>query len=333
VQELVADAAVKADAAGDLLDVRPHPFAEAGDFIDEGDLGGEEGIGRVFDQLGRFQVGGQDREIAQVERPVDLRHHLRRALVLDADHHPVGLHEILDRRALAQELGVGGNVELRLRVGLGDHLLHLPVGAHRHGGFGHHHGIAGQRPGDLLRGGHHIGQIRMAVAAPCRGADGDEHRLGAIHRGGQIGGEAEPPRLHVLLHQLLQPRLVDRHLARLQPGDLARVLVDADHVMAEIRKTDAGHQSDIAGANHRNAHGMPFPQSPSGRLGAAVVLRLEEYTVPDRAGNRFFRAARRQAEKVSMADQMFRARNIWSGPDLIPARRGGRKGFDSTGDL
>ena len=35
------------------------------------------------------------------ERPVDRRHHVARPLALHPDHHPVGLHEVLDRRALA----------------------------------------------------------------------------------------------------------------------------------------------------------------------------------------------------------------------------------------
>jgi hypothetical protein len=30
---------------------------------------------------------------------------------LDADDHPVGAHEVVDRRAFAQELGVRGDVE------------------------------------------------------------------------------------------------------------------------------------------------------------------------------------------------------------------------------
>ena len=35
--------------------------AQIGDLVDEGDLGGEKGVGRVFDQLGGAPVGEQDR--------------------------------------------------------------------------------------------------------------------------------------------------------------------------------------------------------------------------------------------------------------------------------
>ena len=57
----------------------------------------------------------------------------------------------------------------------------LAAGADRHGGFGHHHGIAGQRGGDLFGGGEDIGQVGMAVAAAAGRAHGDEHGVGALH--------------------------------------------------------------------------------------------------------------------------------------------------------
>ena len=61
VQELRADAVVEADAARDLLHVGADLFAEIGDLVDEGDLGREERVGGVFDQLGGAPAGEQDR--------------------------------------------------------------------------------------------------------------------------------------------------------------------------------------------------------------------------------------------------------------------------------
>ena len=72
-----------------------------------------------------------------------------------------------------------------LGVCLADDLFHLAAGADRHGGFGHHHGIAGQRGGDLFGGGEDIGQVGMAVAAAAGRADRDEHGVGALHGGGR----------------------------------------------------------------------------------------------------------------------------------------------------
>ena len=74
------------------------------------------------------------------------------------------------------------------------------------------------------------------------------------HRLRQVGGEGQPACAHVAGDQLVEPRLVDRHLAALERRDLAGVLVDADHVVAEIGKAGAGNEADIAGADHRDAH-------------------------------------------------------------------------------
>jgi hypothetical protein len=46
-----------------------------------------------------------------VERAIDLRHHIRARSSLDADHDAIGMLEIVDRRAFAQELGIGRDVE------------------------------------------------------------------------------------------------------------------------------------------------------------------------------------------------------------------------------
>ncbi len=51
VQKLAADAPVEPDAARDIVHVRAHLLAEIGDLVDEGDLGREERVGRVLDQL------------------------------------------------------------------------------------------------------------------------------------------------------------------------------------------------------------------------------------------------------------------------------------------
>ena len=179
---------------------------------------------------------------------------MRAALVRGADHDAVGKLEVADRRALAQEFRIGGDHDIGRRIGLADHALDLVAGADRHGRFGDDHGEAGQRGGDLARGGVDVGQIGMAVAAPRRRADRDEHRIGLGDRRRQIGGEVEPPGLDVGGHQRVEPGLEDRDLAAVQRRDLVGVLVDAGDLVAEIRKAGAGHQPHIARANHGNPH-------------------------------------------------------------------------------
>jgi hypothetical protein len=71
----------------------------------------------------------------------------------------------------------------------------------------------------------------------------------------QFGREFEPAALDVRLDQRLSP--APRSACDRPAGlDLGLVLVDASHMMAEIGKAGAGNQSDIAGADHRDTHGV-----------------------------------------------------------------------------
>src|SRR5690606_14478463 len=97
----------------------------------------------------------------------------------------------VDGGAFAQEFGVGGHVELGVGPGGADHFLHLAVGAHRHGGFGDHHGVALHGAGYFFSGGHHIAEVGVAVAPAGGGAHGDEHGFGVFHRLGDVGGEGQ----------------------------------------------------------------------------------------------------------------------------------------------
>jgi hypothetical protein len=68
-----------------------------------------------------------------------------------------------------------------------------------------------ERPGKLANGGEDVGQVGMAVTAPGRRADGDEHRLGLIDALFEVGRERQPPAIDIRLDQGFEPRLPDRH--------------------------------------------------------------------------------------------------------------------------
>jgi hypothetical protein len=154
---------------------------------------------------------------------------------------PVGPHEILDRRALAQEFRVGGDIEAGIRQGFAQDPVDPSTGADRNGRFGDDDrplaGALPQRLGDLGRDGDDIAQIGMAVAAPRRRADRDEHGVGASDRGFEVGGEAEPPGRRIAGDQLVEARFVDRDFAARQALDLVGILVDAADIDAEFGKT------------------------------------------------------------------------------------------------
>ncbi len=67
-----ADAAVEPHAARDLLHVGADLLAQVRHLVDERDLGREERVGGVLDQLGGAPAGEQDRRLVDEQRPVDL---------------------------------------------------------------------------------------------------------------------------------------------------------------------------------------------------------------------------------------------------------------------
>jgi hypothetical protein len=180
-------------------------------------------------------------------------HDVPRALLVAADDDAVGLHEVVDRRAFFQELGVADDRDRLVGFG-GRGGLHLGRGADRHGGLVHDDLGAVGGLADL--GGHrqHVLQVRAAVLAGGR-AHRDEHDLAGLHGLGRVGGEGEALLLHVVLDHLLQARLVDRDLAALEGLDLGFVVVDADDVVAAFGEAGSGDQTDVAGADDSDAHG------------------------------------------------------------------------------
>ena len=278
MQEFGSDPVIQADAARHLLHVGVQHFAQIGDLVDEGDLHRQEGVGGIFDQFRGPPAGEQDRRLVQVQRAIEVRHHHPRPLVLDADDDPVRPLEIVDRRAFAQELGVGDHRDIRLGAGAADDLIDLVAGAHGDRGLGHHHREAAHERGDLFRHRIDVGQVGMAVAAPRGRADGDEDRVGVSDSLRAFGGEAQPAFADIAGHQILEPGLVDRHLATLKLGDLRAVLVDASDRVSEIGKTCPRDQPYIAGPNHRHAHAKSSPNFAAQRLAAASIT-LSDFLV------------------------------------------------------
>ena len=164
MQELEADARVVAHADRDLAHVGVDRLAEVRDRVDERDLGREERVRRVLDHLGRRGVGDEHRRV----RPtVELGDAHRRLAVLAADHDAVGVQEVADRLALAQELGVrrdGHALEQRAR--LGQDPLHEARRADRHRRLVDDDRAAAQHRGDLA--GDALDVTRSAEpSAPC----------------------------------------------------------------------------------------------------------------------------------------------------------------------
>ena len=168
MQELAADAVVEPHAARYLLHVGAGLFAQIGDLVDEGNLGGEEGVGGVFDQFRRAAAHVKYRRGVQIKRPVQFGQHRARPRVVGADHDAVRMLEVLDGGALAQEFRIGDYLHLRVGTLLAQDALDLVAGADRHGRLGDHDRRARQQRGNLAHRLEHKAQIGVTVAAPRR---------------------------------------------------------------------------------------------------------------------------------------------------------------------
>src|SRR5581483_3887397 len=101
-----------------------------------------------------------------------------------------------------------------------------------------------------------VAEIGRAVR-PRRCADRNENCARVPNGARQIRREAQALLTDVLADEDVEAGLVDRDLALLQGFDLVDVDVDARDVIAEVGKTGAGDQADIARPDDRNLHRSP----------------------------------------------------------------------------
>ena len=243
---------------------RPTSRGQVRQLVHEADAGGQHRVGRVLGQLGRLQVHGEHALLHAIEGRVQPLQQVPGTLAgrprLRADDDAVGPHEVVDRRAFLQELGIGRDREgvhaMRQAAGLqriGDGLPHALAGAHRHGGLGHHQREALQVAPQALGRRQHLAHVGAAVLG-LRRADGDELHLRMGHGLCAVGGEAQAAVVAVALDDVVQARFVDRHLAAVEHGDAPGVQIQAEHVVAHVGQAGRRDQADIAGAHHGDVH-------------------------------------------------------------------------------
>jgi hypothetical protein len=197
--------------------------------------------------------------VVAVERGVELGHQVDGALVLggSADHDPVRLGEVGDCGAFLQELRVRDDAERRggaaLREFVGHGGAHLVGRAHRHRTLVDDQLVVGHVPADVARGGQHVLEVGRAVLVGRR-TDGDELQRAEVDGLLDVGRELQASGAHVALDDRVQPRLVNGQAARLQGGDLLRVQIEAQHLVADIRQAGAADQAYVAGPDDRDFH-------------------------------------------------------------------------------
>ena len=160
-----------------------------------------------------------------------------------ADHDAVGVHEVRDRGSLGGELGVRDVADVleAARVEPRAHALTRPD---RDGALHHEQRAARDAVRDLVHhrpDGAEVGVARVGRRRP----DGDVEEVRAGDRLRHVERERDP--VAAALEHLVEPRLVDRNLARLQRLDPLGQDVAHDDLVAEIRKARAGDETDVPG--------------------------------------------------------------------------------------
>ena len=267
VEEGSADALVHADAFSDLFDVGAGSFADVGHGVDVGNLEREERVRGVLDQLGRVDVGDEN---GSDERLVNLLHVGQRALVVGTDDDAVGVEEVIDGAAFAEEFGVRHDAELDAGRGVAaDGLLDLVAGLHGHCGLVHDHAVAelrGQALGDLAGDLFDEGKVHGAVGL-WRGRHGDEDHLAIADAFFGGGGELQAAGGHVGLHEFFQAGFEDGHLAFEEGFDLFGIVVHAGHFMTDFGEAGSGGEGGAGG----DLAAGPVHCNPRERVGSAEI--------------------------------------------------------------
>jgi acyl carrier protein len=288
VEEVVADARVRADAAPHHLDVGAELLGQVGQLVHEADPGGEHRVGGVLGELGAAHVGDDQALAVALEGRVERAHQQDGLVVVGAHDDAVGLHEVLDRRAFLQEFGVGDHAVGRGRASLaqlvGDRLADPVGGADGHGALVDHHLVVGHAAADVAGGGQHVLHVGRAVLVGGR-AHGDELHGAVLHRAVDVGGELQPAGGDVALHHGLQAGFVDGDAAAFQDPDLFRVHVQAEHMVADFRQAGAAHEAHVPGSDHCYFHErcqVRWPRPPREPFSEPPAAGCGQHTGPRR---------------------------------------------------
>ena len=251
-EEIAADPGIQTDAPGHGRHVDAELLAQVGHQVDEGDLGGEEGVGRLLDQLGRRDARHDDRA---VEAPlIEVEQQRARPAGIGADDDPGRREEVANRRPLAEELRIAGDVELALPAGQAADRPVDPVGgAGGNGALLHDQLVAIQQRGDRAGNFLDLAEVGPSIR-PGRRPHAEEDDVGGGRRLLGSRREPEPAGLQVGGQQLLQTRLVEGGPSVRETRHDVRILVDRGHRVAELSEPHRRDQSRVARAEDSEPH-------------------------------------------------------------------------------
>ena len=102
-----------------------------------------------------------------------------------------------------------------------------------------------------------VGKINAAIGLWRRG-DGDENDIGTIHAFLGAGGEVQALGGDIAVEKVLEARFVDGNFSSAELLDFFRVVIDANHIVADLGEASARDETDISGSNNTEFHGCFF---------------------------------------------------------------------------
>ena len=207
-QEVRAEPVVEPDAARDVDDVGADELADVRDLVDEADTRRQEGVRGELDHLRRVHVGAYDRG-RRFPGGARRRGRRRRGRMRRRRRGP-GCMKSATALPSARNSGIGDVADVReaARVETRAHCSPVPTGTVLFMTSTGRPGTSSGSSSTTVQTARQVGVARLGR----RRADRDEEELGAVHR--LVDVEREAQTAAVPRDQLVEPGLVDRHLAR-----------------------------------------------------------------------------------------------------------------------
>ena len=223
LQEPAADPVVVAERLGQLRDVGAGRLAHLGHRVDERDLGGQEGVRGDLDQLGGREVGDHHRRAGLEHRRVTSR---RRCSAPRRDSTPKtirsGRRVSSTAKPSRRNSGFQASSTPRRRADSAQPRRQPGRGADRHRRLADHERTGRRRCGASASNGGvdvaQVGGVLALLSAGCRRRRSARRRTSAASAKEVVNRSR--PAARCLRSSSGRPGLVERHLARGQPGDL-----------------------------------------------------------------------------------------------------------------
>ena len=260
-EERRSDPTIEAEGMGNNGHVGAGELADVRDLVHEADLERQERVRRVLERLRAREAGPH--ELRQTltsptlegllqDRTVQIGNRLDGLGIVAAEHDAVGVQEVVDRGALAQELRIGDSRERNAVPRFGrrilDERLQPARGSDGNGALRDEHLGAIQRAPDHDRGLRQRVHLGVPVG-PGRCPDAKEDKVGRTHRIDRVVGEAQPPRRELAAKSRVDAALEERCTSALQCRKLRSIDLEHHDLAPQRRETGRDDRTDVSAAD------------------------------------------------------------------------------------